>query len=910
MTDAANSHAVSGRDPHGPGTTGPPPAGRRALLADGSVVVVRRLGPADLPAVRRLHEEMPLDDRYLRFFTVSRTAADHVADSIVGAPALAVGAFRAGRLLGVAHCRARPGSPDQDLAVVVARPEQARGVATLLLEHLVAVARAAGVHRLSADVLTRNHEMLAVVVDAGLPVTRRTDGDVVHLEIELSVLDTSDAAGLGYLDVLTAREARADIASLRAVLAPRSVAVIGAGRRPESVGRALLRRIVESGFTGRLSVVHPHAAAVAGISCLASVEELPAGIDLVVLCVPAAAVPDLAQRCGRRGVRALLVISAGVDTSPSGGLAAAAERHGMRVVGPNCLGLVNTDPAVRLQASFGPATVPGCVGLAVQSGGVAIALGSELGRLGLGVSSSLSMGEAIDVNADDMMMWWAQDGRTRAAVLYVESLRRPRRFAQLARRLSRRMPVLTLRSGSSAAGARAAVSHSAGSATPRVVRDALFAQAGVLAVDELSDLPGLLAVLCTQPLPAGPRVALLSNAGGAGVLATDACVGHGLTVAELGTATRAMLADLLPAGAVTANPVDATATVPAAAFGKALEVLLDDPTVDIVIALGVATAVADPLDGLAASGSRAGKPVLAVRLGQPAQVELPAAGRREPPVPVFGAAAGAARAAAAALTRSAWLRRSTVPAADPDGLDIDRARRIVADALREQPGGGWLPPEPAARLLAAAGVPVVTTDVVHDLRTALARRRAGGGPVALKADVPGLVHKGRAGAVRIGLDSARQVEQAYRELHARFGDTLRGVVVQPMAGPGAELLIGATRDPLCGPLLTFGLGGSATDVLDDRTHCLVPATDDDLDELVDGLRAAPHLYGGPRGERIRVAARDAALRIDRLAALVPELAEVEINPMVIGESGAIAVDIRARVAPAPVEDTYLRWLPA
>lgn len=910
MTDAANSPAVSGRDPHGPATTGPPPAGRRALLADGSVVVVRRLGPADLPAVRRLHEEMPLDDRYLRFFTVSRTAADRVADSIVGADALAVGAFRAGRLLGVAHCRARPGSPDQDLAVVVARPEQARGVATLLLEHLVAVARAAGVHRLSADVLTRNHEMLAVVVDAGLPVTRRTDGDVVHLEIELSVLDTSDAAGLGYLDVLTAREARADIASLRAVLAPRSVAVIGAGRRPESVGRALLRRIVESGFTGRLYVVHPHAAAVAGIGCLASVEELPAGIDLVVLCVPAAAVPDLAERCGRRGVRALLVISAGVDTSPSGGLAAAAERHGMRVVGPNCLGLVNTDPAVRLQASFGPATVPGCVGLAVQSGGVAIALGAELGRLGLGVSSSLSMGEAADVNADDMMMWWAQDGRTRAAVLYVESLRRPRRFAQLARRLSRRMPVLTLRSGSSAAGARAAVSHSAGSATPRVVRDALFAQAGVLAVDELSDLPGLLAVLCTQPLPAGPRVALLSNAGGAGVLATDACVRHGLTVAELGTATRAMLADLLPAGAVTANPVDATATVPAAAFGKALEVLLDDPTVDIVIALGVATAVADPLDALAVSGSRAGKPVLAVRLGQPAQVELPAAGRREPPVPVFGAAAGAARAAAAALTRSAWLRRSTVPAADPEGLDIDRAGRIVADALRAQPGGGWLPPEPAARLLAAAGVPVVTTDVVHDLRTALARWVDAGGPVALKADVPGLVHKGRAGAVRIGLDSARQVEQAYRELHARFGDTLRGLVVQPMAGPGTELLIGATRDRLCGPLLTFGLGGSATDVLDDRTHCLVPATDDDLDELVDGLRAAPHLYGGPRGERTRVAARDTALRIDRLAALVPELAEVEINPLVIGESGAIAVDIRARVAPAPVEDTYLRQLPA
>lgn len=886
------------------------PASRRALLVDGSSVLVRPLGPWDRPAIERLHREFPPRDRHQRFGgTAGGRAPDRVAHTAVGPGSIAVGAFRGERLVGVAYARRGFASPDPEIAVVVAHREQARGIASLLLEHLVSAARTAGARRLTAKVLADNHDMLRVVADAGLPVTRRAEGDVLHLVLDLPAVDGPDGAGERYLDAMFDREERAAAASLRPVLAPRSVAVIGAGRRPDSVGRALLGRIVESGFHGPVYVVHPHAATVAGLPTCRSVADLPPDVDLAVLAVPGPAVPGLVRECGEHGIRAVLVVSAGVDGSPGGEQAAAVEKFGLRLVGPNCLGLVDTDPAVSLQASFGPEVAAGSVGLAVQSGGVAIALAAELGRLGLGVSTLVSTGEAADVNGDDLLLWWARDGRTRAAVLYVESLRRPRRFARLARRLSRRIPVLTVRSGSSAAGARAAVSHSAGGLTPRVVRDALFAQAGVTAVDELGELPGLLALLCDQPLPAGRRVAVLGNAGGFGVLAADACARSGLTVGELASATRDALARVLPAGAATANPVDTTATVRPGAFAAALQVLLADDEVDAVVVVGVATALADPLAGIVRGDT---KPVVVVSPGQPARVErVPdAAGD---PVAVFAEAGAAARAIAAAADRAHWLRRPADPAPVPPGVDREAARAIVTRALAELPAGGWLAPQDGAALLGAAGVAVVETEVVTTVEEAVRRRREHGVPLALKADVADVadvLHRSREGAVRTGVDGPVRIGQVFAEFRERFGDALRGVVVQPMAAPGTELLLGATADPLCGPLLTYGLGGTGTDVLDDRAHCLVPATEQDLDDLVDGLRVAPRLYAGKHGARVRGAARDAAARLAWLAAVLPEVVEAEVNPLVVGAGDPVAVDVRVRVAPPPCADPYLRHLPA
>jgi acyl-CoA synthetase (NDP forming) len=486
----------------------------------------------------------------------------------------------------------------------------------------------------------------------------------------------------------------------------------------------------------------------------------------------------------------LLVLTSGVSTDPRlrEELLSALVRHGMRLIGPNSVGLVNADPAVRLQTTFGAAGRPDHVGLAVQSGGVAVALTTALNRLSLGVSTAASTGDALDVNGDDLLAWWDADPRTTAAVLYLESLGRPRQFARLARRLAARKPVLTVRSGSSAAARRAAASHTAGSATPRVIRDALFDQAGVLAVDELAELPGLLALPSWQPLPRGRRVAVVSNAGGAGVLAADACARAGLEVNPLSEPTRTVLAALLPGAAAVTNPVDITATAPAWMCARVLERLLADADVDAVLAITVPTAAA---------------------------------------------------------RRTEWLQSSDTPVPEPGGTRLADAHGVVDAALAAEPEGGWFTPSQIIALLSAAGLPLVDTTVVQSAAAAVRVWRTLGTPVALKADVEGVLHKSAAGAVRTGLASRAHIAAAVRGFRSRFGSHLRGILVQPMSATGLEILVGITADPLVGPMLTVGLGGTTTDLVDDRAHCLVPPTEDDLDQVLAHLRWGPRLLGRP-----------------------------------------------------------------
>ncbi|WP_037070120.1 bifunctional GNAT family N-acetyltransferase/acetate--CoA ligase family protein [Pseudonocardia acaciae] len=870
----------------------------RALLADGTAIVVRRLGPGDRAAVEALHRDLPANDAYLRFFTVSAASPGIVADLVVRDDVVALGALRGDRLLGVAHYRREPAGRAPEIAIAVAHDAQHRGVASLLLEHLVAVAVAEGVTRLSAEVLSVNHEMLRVIRDSGLGHRLRPDGDVEHVELDV----TDGLADQRLLDSMLYRQERADVASLRSVLAPRSLVVVGAGRKPGSVGTMVLRTILDAGFAGAVHVVHPSAASVAGLGCHRSVAELPGEIDLAVLAVPAPAVPEVAEDCGRRGIRALLVLSSGVTGELAERLAGVAARYGMRVVGPNCLGAVNTDRSVRLAATFGRTPGAGRVGIAAQSGGVVIGLSAELDRLGLGVSTALSVGDALDVNGDDMLLWWGADGRTRAAVLYVESVRRPAQFAAIARRLARRMPVLAVRSGTSEVGRRAAASHSAATATPGVVREALFARAGVLAVDSLAEVGEGLAVLCGQPVPGGDRVAVVSNAGGGGVLAVDACTRHGLRPAELSPSTRAALGAVLPPAASVTNPVDTTATVPAPSFRRAIELLRADPAVDAVLAVGVCTGAGDPLAELAALDTRsAGTPLVAVRLGQASAVELPTPGSAA----VFADPSTAARALSLAVRRARWLATADRPMHVPAGVDPEAARRVVA----AHPDVEWLPPLAAVQLLGSAGLPVAPVEIATTCGAAVRACRQAGGPVALKADASDLLHKSRAGGVWTGLDSAREVRQAYRELRRRFGGRLRGVVVQPMAPPGAELLVGVTSHPPYGPLLTIGLGGTTTDLVGDRAHCLLPATEAELDATLDRLRVAPRLFAGAGGAAIRDQLRDAARRLAWLATRAPEVAETEINPLLAGPTGASAVDIRVRLAPARPAEPWLRGLP-
>ncbi|MBY8850110.1 GNAT family N-acetyltransferase [Saccharothrix longispora] len=854
----------------------------RALLADGSVVALRELGPADADALLALHRGLPPDDRYLRFFGASPRLLDDFVARLTSPDEpghVVLGAFAAGVLVGAASY-ALLGGDTAEVALVVAHDRQSHGVGTLMLEHLVSLARARGVRRFRADVLTANAKMLRVFADLGLTWTSTAECGEVRVDLGLD-------PGERYLEAVADRELAADVASLRAVLAPSSVVVVGAGRKRSSVGNAVLYNLVFGGYPGTLYAVNPHTDQVLGVASHRSVADLPQAPDLAVVCVPADAVPQVAEDCGRRGVKALVVITSGVDRDL---LLDVVRRHGMRLVGPNCVGVSGTDPDVRMNATFmaGRLTA-GDIGVVTQSGGVAIAVVERLRALGLGTTELVSTGDKYDVSGNDLLLWWERDERTRAVVLYLESFGNPRKFSRLARRVAARKPVLAVRAASSEAGQRAAASHTASTATPAVTRDALFRQAGVTAVDGVAELVEVLAALHATPLPAGRRVAVLSNAGGLGVLAADACARHGLTVADLGVDTVDAVRALLPGTASAHNPVDTTAAVDERTFGHCLDLVAADPAVDAVIAVTVPTAVADPAGGV----HRTAKTVLAVSGDQDASVSLTADG-----IAVYADPARAATVLAALAERGEWLRRPAPELPEPSGTDLAEARAVVAGQE------GWLSPDRVVRLLKAFGLPVLGGALVRDAESAVAAQRSFDAPVALKAVADDLLHKSEGGGVLLDLAGEDAVTRGFEALRDRFGDRLTGVFVQPMARRGRELLVGVVTDPQFGPLVVTGLGGVDTDLLDDRAAALAPLSEADLDDLLHGFRAAPKVFR----DHDEAVVRDVLRRVSRLAELLPEVAELDLNPLVLTEDDVIAVDARVRVAPAEPVDPFLRRL--
>ena len=566
-----------------------------ALLADGSTVEIRPAGPRDADAVRQMHESMSADNQYLRFFSLSLQSAAREAQRVcrdTGTGHGALLAFAGGRLAGVASYEPTWTPGIAEVAFAVPDDMHGHGVATLLLEHLVSLARLRGLAAFTATVLLDNAAMLRVFADAGLPVRRKFDDGVVELTFPLPG-GAADPGTSVYLESVARRESRADVASLRHLLQPRSVAVAGASRRPGTVGRAILHNIVAGGFAGPVYAVNPRAGRIEGVRCAASVEDLPEVPELVIIAVPGPAVPEVAEACGRRGVRALTVITSGLGAGGAD-LLAICRRYGMRLAGPNCLGIMV--PGSGLNATFAAGqAAAGVAGLVVQSGGVGIALLEHLTRLGIGVSSFASVGDKYDVSSNDMLMWWEQDGLTRMAVLYVESFGSPRKFARTARRIGRQMPVLTVIGGRSAAGQSAAASHTAAAATPLVTREALFAQAGVIAVTSLGGRARRDGGAARLPAAAG-------GPPGGGRLERGRRRGPGRRRMRRqwpggGDAQRrdpGGLRALLPAGAEVAGPVDTTAAVTADAFRSCLEQVAADSNVDAVIAVTVPTAVCRP----------------------------------------------------------------------------------------------------------------------------------------------------------------------------------------------------------------------------------------------------------------------------------------------------------------------------
>ncbi|MEV5965970.1 GNAT family N-acetyltransferase [Kribbella sp. NPDC051952] len=827
---------------------GRPATGWDVLASDGSVVQIRPLRVDDEPALTAMNLRVSDRSIYLRFFGISRSSADEQTHHLVTVHDghVALVAEYGDQLVGVASYEPLS-TGEAEMAFLVEDSVHGRGIGTLLLEQLAAMARENGIWRLRADTLVENVGMLRVFAGSGFEQVRSMDSGVVEL-----VLDTAYRPST--LERMAERERGAEDRSFARLFSPRGVAVIGAGRTPGGVGHEVLRNIVSGNFTGTVYAVNPHAERVRDLPSYPSVVDVPGDVDLAVIAVPAAQVPAVLTECGAKGVGGAVVLTAGFSELGAAGaelqreILEIARSHSIRLIGPNCLGLVNTDPAVSLNATFAEGSpTPGTLAIAAQSGAVGIAVLDQAARTGLGISEFVSLGNKVDVSGNDLLLHWWGDARTAVIGLYLESFGNPRKFGGLARLVGRTKPILVVKGGRSADGRRAGASHTAAAATPETAVDALFAQSGVLRMDTVEELVETARVLAARPLPGGRRLAVVGNAGGAGVLAADAAGRLGLDLPEL---SEAVLRQLAAIGAVgSGNPVDLGAAASPLSLTQALKVIVDSGEVDTVLvcyAVTRAGRIGDIYDAIANSAAEAELPIVVNCVGSAhAAPEIALAdGRR---LPVFPFPESAVRAVAHAVRYAEW--RSRPQGAVPVLTRVDPAgtRALVRRFLEHNPDGGWLDSQHVGQLLEGAGIPVLP---------------------------------------------------AYDEISAAAGDA-------QMAPSGTELVIGVVRDRLFGPLLMAGSGGILTDLLADRQWRGLPLTDLDATEMVHSLRCAP-LLAGYRGAQAadQEAVLDVVHRVAWLAELIPELAELDINPLIAGPSGAFAVDVRVRLVPAPPEPDW------
>ncbi len=866
------------------------------LLDDGTVAVVRPLGPEDREALTLLHDGVSEGSFRLRFFGAGRRLGhDYVAHlfSDDGA-AISLVALVRDRVVALATAELQDATT-AEVAFLVADDHRGHGVGALLLEHLAAAGRDLGIRRFTADVLPENAAMTRVFRAAGFTVARETAHGVVEVSMSTSASETAVAAA-------DRREIASEARSLAPLAAPAGVAVVGARRDGAGIGGAVLGSILRGGYTGSLAAIHPTAARIGEVPAFPRLLDVPGPLDLVVVAVPAPAVTEVLLDAAAAGARAVVVVSSGfAETGPDGAarqqeLARLARAHSIRLVGPNCLGVVANDPAVRLNATFTDLVPPpGGLAVASQSGGVGVALLDVARCTGLGVRTFVSLGNKADVSGNDLLCAWMDDPDVTAAALYLESFGNAPKLARLARRFSEHKPLLLVAGGRSTSGRRAGASHTAASATASTAVDALAGHAGVIVCRSADEVAATALVLTEQPRPAGPRVALVTNAGGAGVLAADAADGAGLVVAPFTETLRDRLDEVAPGLAGTSNPVDLGAGAsPATLAAVATQVLASDEA-DALLVILVATLVADPgplADALA--GARTGRPdvpVLLVTIGTGGRVD------RVPGVTTPAGVTQAVDALARASRYAAWL---AVPRSAPDPVD-----EVRAAAARPRAGAetGWLGLDRARPLLAPYGLDPVGEAARGPVGAAAAADRAGY-PVAVKVGDPRVVHKTDRGLVRTGLTSAAEVSGVVTAFAQELGARAESVdvVVQPMAR-GVEMALGLVRDPTFGPLVMVAAGGTTSDLLDDRVFLLPPLDPGTVARAVRSLRAWPLLDGYRGAPRADVAALERAVTaLGALATEVPEVAELDLNPVLVDVDGLHLVDVKVRLDRTPAPD--------
>ncbi|MEX0880786.1 MAG: acetate--CoA ligase family protein [Thermoanaerobaculia bacterium] len=738
--------------------------------------------------------------------------------------------------------------------------------------------------------------MLDVFVHSGFEVTQRVESGVVR--VVCSLLPTAPSE-----EKAGERHRQAAAASIKPFFEPRGVAVVGAGRQRGKIGAEIFHNLTAARFEGQVAPVNPKASSIDSVKCYPRVTDIPHDVDLAVIAVPAEEVGDVVDDCVAKGVKGIVVISAGFgEAGPEGrarelALLEKIRSARIRLIGPNCMGLVNTDPNVRLNATFAPVYPPeGRVAMLSQSGALGLAILDYASRLNLGISTFVSVGNKADVSGNDLIQYWEKDPRTDVILLYLESFGNPRNFGSIARRVSRKKPIVAVKAGRSRAGSKAASSHTGALAESDVVVEALLRQSGVIRTRTLEELFDVASLLAHQPIPSGRRVAILTNAGGPAILAADACESQGLVLASLADATGRSLRSFLPAAASVANPVDMLASASAHDYGRAMRAVLADPGVDSLLVIYIPPIASDPdiVASEMAAGARAasGKPVLATFMsakGAPPGLA---------PLPCYPFPESAAAALARVTAYGEWRKRPAGTVPKFEEIRREDLRALIAGAMSR--GGGWLTPGEAQDLLKALGILAARPRLATTWKDVRDAAREIGFPLALKAVGPAILHKTEVGGIKLGLAGMAAVRSAYRELSRSLGDAMTAVLVQEMVPGGVEVIVGATYDAAFGSLVLYGSGGTLVELLSDVSFRIAPLTDLDVADMLEEVRGTALLRGyrgtAPADE---AALREILLKVSALLELCPEVLELDLNPVKVLEKGACAVDCRVRVGRPP-----------
>ncbi len=883
-------------------------------LRDGGVVRFRPIKPEDSKKLHEFFHRLGPESRYFRFFRVKKDLSPEELEYFTNVDyedRMAFVAVHEGNIIGVGRYDRVEDDPQYaEVAFAVEDEHQNRGIGSQLLQLMTTHSRKHQITGFRAFVLPENVQMMRLFRNSGYRLERTLDEGVYSVNFPVAYSEDARAAE-------EEREKRAVSASVLPIFYPRSIAVIGASRNRAAIGGRLFHNLVKGNFSGPVFPVNPKADVVNSVRAYRSVVDIPDPVDLAFIVVPARFAVDAVKECADKGVRGIVMITAGFSELGEEGrrmeqeLLDVVRSAGMRMVGPNCMGVLNTDVAVSMDGTFAPVFPPrGNVAMSSQSGALGIAILDYALRNNIGISTFVSVGNKADVSGNDLLLYWEGDPATDVIVLYLESFGNPRRFARVAKRIARKKPIVAVKSGRTQAGTRAASSHTGALASADVAVDALFNQTGVIRTNTLEELFDVTVLLANQPVPAGRRVGVITNAGGPGILAADALESNGLALPEFSTELQAELRKVLSEEASTRNPVDLIASAGATEYAHCLNAMLESDEVDAVIASYIPASPHGTVEVAAALREAAArnhgkKTFLSVFMSYEDPSDLLAG--EDVRIPTYLFPEAAAVALARAVRYGEWLDTPEGEFPSFDDLQVEAGRAIVAKALeRMGPEGGWMEPGEVEGVLGSFGILLPRSEVVHTAEEAVKVAADIGRPVAVKVISPSALHKSDLGGVLLGLRGDEAVHEAFEKVTSVV-DEVEGVLIQEMVTSGHEVLVGMTEDPLFGPLIVFGMGGVLVELVGDVSFRITPVTDLEAAEMVREIKSARLLEGYrsyPAGDIPAV--EEVILRVSALADSIPEIREMDLNPVMVlapGE-GAKAVDARIRIEP-----TAAGWSP-